>query len=253
MKMLSWDRRKKLYVSCSSFPRNTVWQVNIRRLLSVTDWNKQVSCTFQQPAEVCCCLLSSPSAPSSSRHTASAAEVRMKAEHRNPSPNHIALLCCSLQVPIFKHRGSCDHTPISDVTAGNLPITADGENTCCGVADWSQKCRLKSQRSAQQQQVSLVCNSASLISALCFSPHFNSFHFYNFHLVHVRLLILCSCKALWACLSPSCFAWRALLSRPPLTATILKLYSFEGSKSSMSSFPSCFGTWTSLCCPPGRR
>lgn len=50
-------------------------------------------------------------------------------------------------------------------------------------------------------------------------------------------------------LLPSCLAWSGLLCCCPLTANILKLYSFKGSKSPMTSFASCFETWTSFCSP----
>lgn len=56
--------------------------------------------------------------------------------------------------------------------------------------------------------------------------------------------------------SPSCLACRALLSWPPLMAMILKLYSLDGSKSSIRSLASCLDTFTSVCsppAPPGRR
>lgn len=99
----------------------------------------------QQWAEVCCCLNSfplcsacpGPHPPAATqlkqRRFHWTSEVSIKAEpsnreNSNPTLNHIVLLCRSLQVPAFKHRSSCGHSPNSDVTVGILPITADGKH-----------------------------------------------------------------------------------------------------------------------------
>lgn len=175
------------------------------------------------------------------------------------SPGSNFLVYCSLS-----------HTPIIDVTAGILTITVD-ENTRCDITDWSQKCSLLSHRdqiSGNSFPVWLDvtsghCSSVNFTSTtfnhtviLLWKPHIwgSPEHFWNnwqhrshpanHSSVYIRVILPRVERLL-----PSCLAWSGLLCCCPLTANILKLYSFKGSKSPMSSFASCFETWTSFCSP----
>ncbi len=182
-------------------------------------------------------------------------------------------------------QGYCSrgHTPISDVTAGILPIIADGKHPL-----WHHWLKPEVQLDVRhvQQQFSVMCDSMKLspftseclmvvaltsqvqLMTWCYfctvnlqseyslflsgttdginlTPPVSAFKIIHQESSHWGLEIWLSESLL-----PSCLAWSGLLCCPPLTAIILKLYSLEGSKSSISSFASCFDTWTSFCSPP---
>ena len=138
----------------------------------------------------------------------------------------------------------------------------------CDITDWSQKCSLLSHRDQISCNLFPVwldvtsghCSSVNCTFTTCnhtvillWNPHIwrQPEHFCNNRQhqsidpsLYIRVILLRGESLL-----PSCLPWSGLLCCCPLTANILKLYSFKGSKSLMTSFASCFETWTSFCSP----